>query len=321
MKQIVIAIVVSLFLSNTKLFSQFEIKPTEVNFGSKNVVAGDFVVYKDSMKLANRKLIIGNPYPASVQYRNEKLQLNGSVFMPMGSNIWFNNNVDKGERLRIHFSSGLGAYFDFYQNLYFRTGNSGSSNWPLTLTSTSCIGIRKTNPTCALDIVGDTKIKGNLDITNGKVSVDAIVLTSDERMKEDIKDMSGSLASIGKLRSVSYKLKPKARKKIEVPMVRLSSTYEALSDTGSFKPDIEPEPDPDLYNRNRVGFLAQEVQKVFPSIIYEDNDGNLGIDYISLIPVTIQALQEQQKMINTQSEQINALKKEVELLKKQKGKQ
>jgi hypothetical protein len=54
--------------------------------------------------------------------------------------------------------------------------------------------------------------------------------------------------------------------------------------------------------RQQIGLLAQEVQKLYPQLVTEfkgDNDEpTLGINYLGLIPVLIEGLKEQQKQID-----------------------
>ncbi len=57
----------------------------------------------------------------------------------------------------------------------------------------------------------------------------------------------------------------------------------------------------------RVGFLAQDLQKVFPELVSEDKDGLLSIDYIGLIPFIVEGIKEQQRTITAQSEKIKEL--------------
>lgn len=67
--------------------------------------------------------------------------------------------------------------------------------------------------------------------------------------------------------------------------------------------------------KDNIGFLAQDVQKVFPELIAEsDSSGLLGINYIGLIPVLVDALNEQQTKITTQQKSNNELKKQVDEL-------
>ena len=48
----------------------------------------------------------------------------------------------------------------------------------------------------------------------------------------------------------------------------------------------------------QTGVLAQEVRKVFPELVKEDENGILSVNYSGLIPVMIEALKEQQKQID-----------------------
>jgi len=53
-----------------------------------------------------------------------------------------------------------------------------------------------------------------------------------------------------------------------------------------------------------IGLLAQEVERVFPELVEEDEQGYKMIAYYKLIPVLIEAIKEQQIIINKQSEDI-----------------
>ena len=56
-----------------------------------------------------------------------------------------------------------------------------------------------------------------------------------------------------------------------------------------------------------VGVIAQEVQKVVPSIVHESADGTLGVAYGNLVGVLIEAIKEQQKQIDVLTSRLNAL--------------
>jgi len=51
---------------------------------------------------------------------------------------------------------------------------------------------------------------------------------------------------------------------------------------------------------NKIGFIAQEVQKLVPEVVATgtDKDHTLGIDYAGLVPVLVKALQEQQAQLD-----------------------
>ncbi|MDD6002844.1 MAG: tail fiber domain-containing protein [Bacteroidales bacterium] len=73
----------------------------------------------------------------------------------------------------------------------------------------------------------------------------------------------------------------------------------------------------------QYGFIAQEIEKVIPELVSEDSDGYKTVNYIGVIPVLTQAMQEQQKEIEQLkdenkklNETIEALLKRVEALEK-----
>ena len=81
--------------------------------------------------------------------------------------------------------------------------------------------------------------------------------------------------------------------------------------------------------RNRTGFIAQEMQKVFPGVVIdEDVDFDtaskqlvkkksefLAMNYMELIPIAIKAIQEQQNMISERDSKIQKLESDMESLK------
>ena len=54
------------------------------------------------------------------------------------------------------------------------------------------------------------------------------------------------------------------------------------------------------------GLIAQDVEPVIPELV-NCSDGFYGVDYISLVPVLINAVKEQQKQIQELREMINSL--------------
>ena len=48
----------------------------------------------------------------------------------------------------------------------------------------------------------------------------------------------------------------------------------------------------------RLGFIAQDVEKIFPEVVMEMHDGSKAILYTDLIPVLVEAIKEQQKQID-----------------------
>ncbi len=130
----------------------------------------------------------------------------------------------------------------------------------LTLNANQRVGIKKANPAYALDVVGDIN-------ASGSVRAGGVALTSDSRLKRNIEPLSSSIDQIMELNPVIYEKKSS-----------ISSND---------------------YNTTEVGFVAQELQKIFPDLVEEDRseDKVLSVQYIQLIPVLVKALQEQQKEI------------------------
>ena len=56
--------------------------------------------------------------------------------------------------------------------------------------------------------------------------------------------------------------------------------------------------------KQRIGVLAQEIQEVFPELVIEDGNEMLAVNYQGLVPVLINALKEQDKIIKSQEERL-----------------
>jgi hypothetical protein len=240
------------------------------------------------------------------------LQVNGSVFLSDQSSFYINSSTDYGNRVRLHYNNnGPASYFDWYPTIYFRLWARGVSYSAIPITiNTTGIGVYNTNPSCALDITGTAKING------------ALVLTSDARAKENIQSISGSsLNKLAYLNGVTYNLKiPVSKKnisaKINTEVQTAAKAETTQSDTAINTITIV---DSTLYKRKHIGFIAQDLQKVFPELVYEDKEGNLAVDYISLIPVLVEGMKEQQGQVSKLLKDMEALKQENEKLKKKMG--
>lgn len=70
--------------------------------------------------------------------------------------------------------------------------------------------------------------------------------------------------------------------------------------------------------RMQYGLLAQEVQKTFPLLVSQNEKGELGVNYIGLVPVMVNAIKEQQQQIAKQNELIELLLKRIDAIEKTK---
>ena len=101
---------------------------------------------------------------------------------------------------------------------------------------------------------------------NSDVTSSGMFIESDERYKENIEPVGEVLPSLRNLEPVTYNLKSR----------KSDGTIRHSANNGS----------------ERYGFLAQNVQEVFPELVHTDNNGYMSVDYIGLIPILVQSINE-----------------------------
>lgn len=165
--------------------------------------------------------------------------------------------------------------------MIIRVQSSGSVYNALTILPNGNIGIGNSfTPTYNLDVVGQI---------NASVAVRAanIVLTSDERLKSNITKLPDlSINSILNLQGVTYKLKTNGSALLAKSLNPIDFTK---GDTTNSQTNLRTQ-DTAFFNRNHIGFIAQDVQKIFPELVYPDKDGILAIDYIGFIPLLVESI-------------------------------
>jgi hypothetical protein len=123
------------------------------------------------------------------------------------------------------------------------------------------------------------------DIVCAGIRYDALEARSDIRLKRDIQslDASSELQRLLSLRPVSYYWRDE----------RLPQTLQ-------------------------YGFIAQELQQVFPELVSEGEDAQktLAVNYQALIPLLVNALQVQQEQIRQQEARIQKLEAELQRLQR-----
>lgn len=131
---------------------------------------------------------------------------------------------------------------------------------------------------------------GDLAYTGGIYNV------SDINFKKNVKPISGALGKILKLNGISYQFKSDdelsslAKSSLEGPDGTSSSVYNFPAG-------------------NQIGVSAQDVETVLPELVITNPDGFKMVDYVKLIPVLVEAVKEQQKMINDLKAEVESLKK------------
>jgi hypothetical protein len=116
---------------------------------------------------------------------------------------------------------------------------------------------------------------------------------SDRRLKENVQPLTNAVSRLQQLVPSSYTFK-KEYSKMNLP------------------------------KGTQFGFIAQDMEKVFPELVVTNYDKQLnkgsvfeykGINYIGMVPVLTQAINEQQQQIQSQQQQIQNQQKQIDELK------
>ncbi len=119
----------------------------------------------------------------------------------------------------------------------------------------------------------------------GRLKTDGINETSDIRLKKNINTIEQALAKVMLMRGVTYEWKDDNRRKGE-----------------------------------RIGLIAQEVEKILPEVVDTDDNGYKSVQYSVMVALVIEALKEQQKTtkekLDNQQQVIEDLQEQINQLKK-----
>ena len=179
--------------------------------------------------------------------------------------------------------------------------------------SSGYVGINNTNPTYRLDVNGDLKLvtsggknffmSGSSFYANPSYNADLgstsnmwyriyatyayltynPVIGSDSKIKSNIKDLTPVKDKIKLLRPVTYNLKS------DLPFFQVDKSNNVL----------------------QYGFIAEELQSVFPEIVTTWGKDLLGIRYTDLIPVLVQAIKDQQTEIDALTKRVTDLESKI----------
>ncbi|MBO7496902.1 MAG: tail fiber domain-containing protein [Salinivirgaceae bacterium] len=132
---------------------------------------------------------------------------------------------------------------------------------------------------------------------NGKITHGGLISSSDIRLKKDIQPLEGALDKVLKLRGVSFYWKNKE----EMAAAR-------GKDVNNFSYGFDSE--------KQIGVIAQEIEKVVPELVVTDNDGFKAVKYENLTPLLIEAIKEQQTIIEKQQKENDEMKARMEKMEK-----
>ena len=127
-----------------------------------------------------------------------------------------------------------------------------------------------------------------------EVDYENLALISDEKVKTNIKVYDNLLAlnKIKSLKTYTYDV--------------VSERYKSVKNQNRKNALINE-------NKNKIGFLAQEIKTVFPQFVTQEDDsiGLYRVNYVALIPVLVEAIKAQQSQIDSLGLVISQLNKKV----------
>ncbi len=112
----------------------------------------------------------------------------------------------------------------------------------------------------------------------------AIKMGSDSNLKFDIHALGPAMSSLMALNPVRYRMRPYAL------------CQNCLIDSNT--------PDSFVAQQTRMGFLAQEVEQILPSLVDTMDDGKKALSIIEFIPLLVKGFQEQQAQIEALTAQL-----------------
>ncbi len=165
-----------------------------------------------------------------------------------------------------------------------------------------------------LDIVAYYIRTQNNFVFRSDIAAQNFYTFSDAKLKINVKSLGNSLLRLQQLNGVSYNLSYNALKDVN----RITNKAAKLSKENNLTAaEIQLEEKRKIEcKQERIGFVAQDLQKVFPELVKTDSSGFLYVDNIGLIPVIVEALKEQQSQIEQQQRQIDEQKEQIESLMK-----
>ena len=204
------------------------------------------------------------------------------------------NNVSgdmHGVRIENVYNSSAGSVYGVHLTV------SSTKNTPIYGIHSTVTGINAANTYSGYFTGGKVWIDAELYAWNSSSSV--VRITSDERLKRDIKPLSVETNKLYQLQGKSYK-----------KTVVVADLQDSLSIAWRAENQREP-----VEPIQEFGYLAQELQEIFPELVSKDDvTGYYAVNYIGLIPVIVEALKEQRLANEQKQEQIDTLQKMIQAL-------
>ncbi len=97
-------------------------------------------------------------------------------------------------------------------------------------------------------------------------------------------------------------------RRLKEGIVIIENPLEKLISLSGYNYEFRPTDEFSFPKGQQIGVIAQELKEVFPELVREQPNGYLSVNYDGLIPVAIEAIKEQQTIIETHESTIAELK-------------
>ena len=294
----------------------------EADGGTNNDTAIAFYTQTSAAALSQRLIIDKNGtvrVNTSISSTNYKFGVSGSAYINGTNNkgVFITDNATYASIV------GLNSAISAYNPLELR---ASGTDYQLYLATDGKVGIKTGSPTKDLHVCGGSavlRVGPDYFVANGSTDRDYIDLIADGSTTQIVSPnemfrisnpgggagsyclmmISGTGGVVLTNGSTSWASASDLRlKNINSEITNAISKLNTLRAINfSWKTDID--------NKNNVGLIAQEVEKVFPEVIsYDSQVDSYGIRYTELIPILVKSIQEQHCISCSQASMINTLK-------------
>ena len=130
------------------------------------------------------------------------------------------------------------------------------------------------------------------EITADAITAEIVTTPSDYRLKENVKSVgSGTLSEIMNMNVVEYNY---IKREEEAVPYGLSDTATVSTSNIAQSKNAVLSP-----AQKHYGFIAQELQEIYPNLVIENKEGYLSINYLEIIPLLVRSIQELKAEVNT----------------------
>ncbi|MBO6762346.1 MAG: tail fiber domain-containing protein, partial [Roseivirga sp.] len=246
------------------------------NSGANDDIIRFSIQGNEAMRLRNRTLELLANSGSTFIGESAGISSSGAGNVGLGSETMLNNssgrfNVAVGYRALRQNATGQGNVAIGYNAGFNETGSNklyianSNTNTPL-IWGDFQAGVANINGKLGVGVANPAAMTNELEV-NGHATVITLTETSDQRFKKNILPLENSLSKLLSLRGVSYQWR------------------------------IDDFPNRRFKEGSNIGLIAQEVQQLFPELVSTNSEGFLSVSYSGLSPIIIEAMKEQQKLI------------------------